>query len=97
MQMLAAIGHRLLAFQPPCMPTDKQANQILNNRPEGPYKAHMIGDDTLDLGALNPDVDGQPQSGPSFQLGTGSFLHQLEKTWILRGKIEFVDYRVRRI
>ena len=92
--MLATIGNNLLAFQPPCMPTDKQANQIMNSGSKGPYKVFMIGDDILDLGALNTDVDEQPRSGPAFQLGTRSFLHQLDKTRILQGKIDFVDCSV---
>ncbi len=94
MEMLATIGDRLLAFQPHCMPADKQGNQLRNNGSEGPCKVLLMGDDLLDLGALNTEVDGQTLSAASSRLGTRPFLHHWERSWILQGKIEFEDCRV---
>ncbi len=92
-EMSATIGKRFLAFQPPSMPADKQAKQITNSGSEGPCKVFMIGEDLLDLGALDTVADGQPQSTVSCRLGTRSFIHQWEKSGALEGNIDFADYR----
>ncbi len=76
------------------MPNDEQANQLINDGSESLCTAFLTGDDLLDLGALNTDVDGQPQSAVASLLATRSFLHQWGRSGILQGKVRFEDYRV---
>ena len=52
MEMIAAINTKILAFQPPCMPTDWQASQIAyNTNPKlaSPFAVHLLADDIFDL------------------------------------------------
>ena len=93
-EMLTATSTHITAFQPPCIPTGKQANQLINDGSESLYTAFLTGDDLLDLGALNTGVDGFPQSEVSSRLAMRSFLHQWERSGILQGKVQFEECRV---
>jgi len=82
MEMIAAIDTRIVAFQPPCMPTDWQANQISHFNTTSPHTVYFLGGDLFDLGQRH-EADGQPQSLEkdklTSRLPVRSFLHLWEK------------------
>ncbi|MDP7157812.1 MAG: hypothetical protein QF922_06275, partial [SAR324 cluster bacterium] len=61
MEMIAAIDTRIVVFQPPCIPTDWQANQIVHKNMASPHTVHFLGDDLFYLGRLH-EADRQPKS-----------------------------------
>ena len=97
MEMIAAIDTKIVAFQPPCMPTDWQANQISQFNMTSPHTVYFLGDDLFDLGQRH-EADDRPKSLENATLASrlpvGSLLHLWEKSGILAGKIRFADYRV---
>ncbi len=97
MEMIAAIDAKIVAFQPPCIPTDWQANQIVHTNVASPHTVHFLGDDSFDLGQRH-EADDRPKSLENATLASRlrvrSFLHLWEKSGILAGKIRFADYRV---
>ena len=70
LEMIATIGTNITAFQPPCIPTDWQANRIAHHKLESPHTVHFIGDDLLDLGDLNLEADVLPQSQENSRLAS---------------------------
>ena len=97
MEMIAAIDTKIIASQPPCMPTDWQANQISHFKMTSPHTVYFLGDDLLDLGQRH-EADGQPRSLENVKLASRlpvrSFLHLWEKTGIFEGKIRYAEYRI---
>jgi len=97
MEMIAAIEMKIVAFQPPCIPTDWQANQIAYKKMASPHTVYLLADDLFDLGNLH-EADEQPMSQENAKLAqrlqVRSFLHLWEKSGILYGTNKFNDYRV---
>ena len=97
MEMIAAIDTKIVAFQPPCIPTDWQANQIVHIKMASPHTVYLLGGDLFDLGQPH-EADGQPKSQENAVLASRlqvrSFLHLWDRSGILAGKIRFSDYRV---
>ena len=67
MEMIAAFEMNLVAFQPPCIPTDWQANQIAHQKLASPHTVYLIADDILDLGNLH-SADDDPASNENDRL-----------------------------
>jgi len=97
MDMIAAIDTKIVAFQPPCIPADWQANRIVQFNVTSPHTVHFLGDDLFDLGQRH-EADDRPKSLENATLASRlqvrSFLHLWEKSGILAAKIRFEDYRV---
>ncbi len=100
MEMVAAVEPNLLAFQPPCMPTDWQAKQIAANKEpklDSPCTVYLIADDTFDLGNHNV-ADDEPVSDENArlanQLEVRTPLRLWQKSGALAGKIKFEKIRV---
>ena len=100
MEMIAAVELNILAFQPPCIPTDWQAKQIATNiepKLDSPCTVYLIADDTFDLGNHNM-ADDEPASDENARLANRltvrTPLHLWQKSGVLAGKIRFEDFRV---
>ena len=100
MEMVAAVEPYLLAFQPPCIPTDWQAKQIAANRDpklDSPNTVYCIADDTFDLGCHSA-ADNEPVSEENAQLTNQleirTPLHLWAKSGAHAGKIRFEGFRV---
>ncbi len=87
MEIIAAIELNIVALQPPCIPTDWQANQIAYKKMASPHTVYLIADDLFDLGNLH-GADEDPVSHENARLAQRLPVRSLLQMWEKSGILE---------